>query len=138
MFYGPSAQTFKYAKQLRGKMTVAEEILWKYLSKNQMNGYRFKRQHPIRNYIADFYCHKATLLVEVDGGIHETEKQMERDREKTAAIEGSGCRILRFTNDHVVNGIDQVLNTIKNELPPFGRQASHLGEVGGRGIHVRK
>jgi very-short-patch-repair endonuclease len=120
-------------------MTLAEKILWNHLSNKQMDGYRFKRQHPIRNYIADFYCHKANLVIEVDGKIHETEKQMERDREKTAAIEEIGCRILRFTNDEVFNAIDQVIQTIKNELhraalslpqggkPPLqGRLEGHL------------
>ena len=116
MFYGSNSQTFRYAKKLRQKMTPAEESLWYHLSKKQINGYRFKRQHPIRNYIADFYCHKAKLIREVDGRIHEQEKQRSRDLEKNMALEELGCRVLRFSNDEVTYNIEQVLAIIRIEL----------------------
>lgn len=143
MFYGSNAQTFKYAKKLRGNMTVGEKILWNHLSNKQLQGYRFKRQHPIRNYIADFYCHKVNLVIEVDGKIHETEKQMIHDKDRTAAIEELGCRVLRFTNDDVFNVLGEVITSIKNELthslkPPAGRRASPLEEVGGASTLEKK
>ena len=116
MFYGSNAQTFRFAKKLRREMTEAEQFLWWHLSRNQINGHRFKRQHPIRNYIADFYCHEAKLIIEVDGGIHEQEEQRIRDRERTFAIEKLGCRVLRFSNSDVTNNIEQVLKTIKKAL----------------------
>lgn len=74
MFYGSNAKTFQYAHALRARMTDAEKKLWDRLSNKQLEGYRSKRQHPIANYIADFYCHQAKLIIEVDGKIHEQER----------------------------------------------------------------
>ena len=116
MFYGSNARTFRFAKKLRREMTEAERFLWWHLSRNQVDGFRFKRQHPIRNYIADFYCHKAKLIIEVDGAIHDQEEQRIRDQERTFAIEELGCRVLRLRNSDVTNNIEQVLNMIRNEL----------------------
>ena len=69
------------------------------------------------NYIADFYCHKTKLVIEVDGGIHDHEQQMIRDRERTAIIEALGCRVLRFSNNEVISDIESVLTSIKKALP---------------------
>lgn len=97
-------------------MTEAEAKLWTRLSNKQLNGYRFKRQHPIVNYIADFYCHKAKMIIEVDGKIHEQEQQIAHDNERTRKIEQFGCRVLRFTNAEVMNQIEEVLKKIEKEL----------------------
>lgn len=119
MFYGSKAITFKNAKRLREKMTEAEKILWSRLSNKQINGYRFKRQHPIAKFIADFYCHQANLIIEVDGGIHQQKNQIIYDKERTLVLEALGCRILRFTNNEVANQIEEVIKTIKNETHPL-------------------
>src|SRR6185437_10518660 len=79
MFYGANAFIFQRAGELRQNMTLAEKALWKELSGNKLNGYRYKLQHPLHKYIADFYCHKAKLVIEVDGGIHATEENREYD-----------------------------------------------------------
>src|SRR5580765_7230356 len=69
MFEGASHLIFGNAKHLRKNMTVAQTVLWMHLKKG-INGFKFRRQHPIGLYIADFYCHKAKLIVEVDGLVH--------------------------------------------------------------------
>jgi very-short-patch-repair endonuclease len=79
MFYGAQPETFKFAEKLRNNMTEAELILWDRLKQNKLNGYRFKAQHPIKSFIADFYCHKARLVIEVDGKIHNTKETKEYD-----------------------------------------------------------
>lgn len=74
MFYGAQRNIFRKAFMLRHNETVAEKILWQKLNKNQL-GVRFKRQHPIENFIADFYCHAARLVIEVDGSSHTIQEQ---------------------------------------------------------------
>ncbi|GAB4246991.1 MAG: hypothetical protein Tsb0034_26070 [Ekhidna sp.] len=70
MFYGATPSIFEKAKMLRQNMTRQELILWKELSANKLLGLRFKAQHPIGNFIADFYCHKLKLVIEIDGDSH--------------------------------------------------------------------
>lgn len=118
MFYESKAITFKNAKNLREKMTEAEKILWSRLSNKQINNCRFKRQHPIANFIADFYCHQAKLIIEVDGDIHLQRDQIIYDKKRSLVLEGLGCRILRFTNNEVKNQIEKVIDIIKNETHP--------------------
>ncbi|NVO03510.1 MAG: endonuclease domain-containing protein [Bacteroidetes bacterium] len=117
MFYGAEAKTFKYAYDLRQNMTKAELVLWEKLRKNQLNGFRFKPQHPIKWYIADFYCHKAKLVIEVDGEIHNTIKNKEYDKNRMYELEQVGLTIIRFTNQEVLNDIDTVLAKISSYLP---------------------
>ena len=72
MFYGASHLIFKRAEELRNRMTSAEEILWKHIHINEWK-LKFRRQHPIWNYVVDFYCHGIKLVIELDGGIHDAE-----------------------------------------------------------------
>ena len=69
MFYGASNLIFENAKLLRNRLTLSESLLWEYLSNKQL-GVKFRRQHPISRYIADFYCHEVKLIIELDGSIH--------------------------------------------------------------------
>ena len=113
MFYGAKRSIFQNAEVLRKDMTVAEKKLWDRLNKSQL-GVRFKAQHPIDIFIADFYCHKFKLVVEIDGGIHETQK--EYDEGRTAELESWGLTIIRFSNKEVMNDIEKVVEMIKNHL----------------------
>jgi very-short-patch-repair endonuclease len=113
MFYGAKRSIFQNAEVLRKDMTVAEKKLWDRLNKSQL-GVRFKAQHPIDIFIADFYCHKFKLVVEIDGGIHETQK--EYDEGRTAELESWGLTIIRFSNEEVMNDIEKVVEMIKNHL----------------------
>ena len=92
-------------------------MLWEKLRKNQLNGFRFKPQHPIKWFIADFYCHKAKLVIEVDGGIHNTIQNKEYDKNRMYELEQVGLTIIRFTNQEVLNDIDTVLAKISSYLP---------------------
>lgn len=116
MFYNASPEIFKRARVLRENMTPAENLLWSHLQKGRMMGYRFKSQHPIDKFIVDFYCHRARLVIEIDGEVHQEEDQMEVDQGRTAELEHYGLSVLRFTNKEIVESIDDVLLEIKNKL----------------------
>ena len=118
MFYGAPPHVFEKARELRKNMTPAEETLWEHLNKRQMKGYKFRRQHPIFEFIADFYCHTLKLVVEVDGGIHKLNRQKEYDIKRTDEMNRFGITVIRFTNRQVMNQIDDVLNELAVFLAP--------------------
>jgi len=113
MFYGAKRTIFQNACELRKEMTPAEKILWSRLNKSQL-GVRFKAQQPIDIFIADFYCHKHKLIVEVDGEIHESQK--EYDENRTAELERFDLTVIRFTNEEVFKDIDKVVEEIKRYI----------------------
>jgi len=96
---------------LRKEITIAEKLLWNKLRNKQLEGLKFRRQHPIDIFIADFYCHEKKLIVEVDGEIHKYQK--EYDEGRTSELEAYGVTVIRFTNDEVINNIKQVIKRIK-------------------------
>jgi len=110
MFYNAKPTIFERAKLLRANMTEAELKLWSYLRNNKL-GVRFKAQHPIDLFIADFYCHQVKLVVEVDGSIHNL--QADYDEGRTEEIERFGIVVIRFANDEVIHHIDKVLISIQ-------------------------
>jgi very-short-patch-repair endonuclease len=115
MHFGAYPAIFIYAKRLRHHPTKAEELLWAYLRKNQM-GYRFRRQHPMWKYVADFYCHFLKLVIEIDGGIHEEEEVQQQDEERENDIRNLGLEMIRFTNEEVLFDIDSVLSRIYEKI----------------------
>jgi imidazole glycerol-phosphate synthase subunit HisF len=118
MFYEAAKGTFKNARMLRKRATDSEELLWQKLSKNQVLGLRFKRQHPIAFYVADFYCHKAKLVIELDGKYHDLEQQKSYDINRTAVLNELGLRVLRFSDKEIFEDIDRVVDAIKDNCPP--------------------
>ena len=98
-------------------MTPAETILWEKLRGRRLNGYKFRRQHPLGQFIADFCCSSARLIVELDGAVHDA--QQEYDHERTLQFESFGYRVIRFNNDEVIRNLDQVLERIANACSPF-------------------
>lgn len=116
MFYGALPIHFEIAKKLRNNQTEAENYLWNYLSNLQKNGLRFKRQHPILYFIADFYCHKAKLIIEVDGCYHDTPEQFEYDQNRDAELEALGLKVIRFTNNDVFTEIASTIEIIEKEI----------------------
>lgn len=82
-----------------------------------MDGYKFRRQHPIYRYIADFYCHELLLVIELDGGVHDGIGQQEHDRSRDQIIQEYGIRVLRFKNEEVVDGLQKVVEKIRAVLP---------------------
>jgi very-short-patch-repair endonuclease len=113
MFFGAYPKIFEIAKKLRNNMTPAEKRLWEELRLNKL-GVRFKPQHPMQFYIADFYCYALKLIIEVDGPIHNF--QLKKDLERTKALEELGNVLIRFTNDEVMNNIELVLTEIKAKI----------------------
>ena len=113
MFYNAKTNIFRKAEELRNNMTEAEKILWERLRKKQL-GVRFKAQHPIEQFIADFYCHSAKLVVELDGEIHNQQKEYDIVRE--AEMEKYDITIIRFTNHEVFEDIDGVVERIRDYL----------------------
>lgn len=140
MYFGAKKELILQARVLRKDMTSAEAILWSFLRKQQMNGFIFRRQHPIDIFIVDFYCHKYKLVIEVDGGIHDTPAMSERDENRTYELEQLGLKVIRFSNDEVIAHIDKVITTIKEHLlalpapPTPGESLSRFIGRLGRGI----
>ena len=103
-------------RELRQTSTDAESLLWDRLRKRQLLGFKFRRQHQIGNYVVDFYCDKAGLVIECDGGIHSTAQTWHHDQNREAYMSGLGLRTLRFTNEDVLNEIERVLSEISDYL----------------------
>lgn len=95
------------AKELRRQMTPEEKILWQHLRTNQLNGFHFRRQQIIDGFIADFYCHAARLVIEVDGKIHQ--HQADYDAERDRVLSARGLQLLRIKNEDVIQNLDSVL-----------------------------
>lgn len=102
-----------FAKANRKNPTEAEDTLWQHIRKEQL-GYKFRRQHTIETFIADFVCLEKNLVIEVDGSIHE--KFEEYDKMRTQFLNSIGFEVIRFSNDEVLNNLDSVLEKIKNTL----------------------
>jgi very-short-patch-repair endonuclease len=104
-----------FARRLRKTMTPAEVLLWSKLRRENL-GYRFRKQHPIGPYIADFACVEARLVVEVDGATHATDAEIAYDGQRTAFIEANGWRVVRVWNGDVTDNLAGVLAFIANAL----------------------
>ncbi len=117
MFYRASSQLFEKAKKLRETMTPAELILWDCLRNSKLSGFRFKAQHPIKYFIADFYCHAARLVIELDGSVHDSLDQQEYDTNRTYVLEEFGLTVIRFRNEEVMHNLTTVLSEIAEHLP---------------------
>jgi len=104
------------ARQLRNDMTDSERKLWRELSKRQLGGNRFRRQHPLGLYIVDFVCLSRRFIVEVNGGQHAEPAQQAHDARRTEWLETQGYRVLRVSNTEVFDNLDGVAETIYQEL----------------------
>ena len=105
--------TKQNARKLRREMTDVEQLLWRQLRGKQIGGFKFRRQHPLGRYIADFACVEACLVVEIDGGQH---LENVEDDARTRWMENTGFRVLRFWNHEVLNNIEEVKLVIWNSL----------------------
>src|SRR6266852_3507626 len=101
------------AKQLRRTMTRAETLLWRYLKASRIDALGFRRQVPIRNYIADFVCFSANLIIELDGFSHDFEERQKADQSRDAFFESEGLQVLRFTNEQVLSNLEGVVEIIR-------------------------
>lgn len=115
------------AKKMRNEMTAAEKKLWyDYLRQTK---YRWLRQKPIDNFIVDFYCSELRLVIEVDGATHLESRDIYYNKKRTKELEKLGLKVLRFWNDDIFNGLNEVINIIEGKIPhtPFvkGVNATH-------------
>ena len=115
MHYGATSETFQIAERLRKNMTIAEKVLWERVCRNQV-GVRIRRQHPIWKFVADFYCHKVRLVIEIDGNIHLSFENKQYDISRDIVLDEFKIRILRFTNNDVLNKTDLVIEKIKRTI----------------------
>jgi imidazole glycerol-phosphate synthase subunit HisF len=124
MFEGASHLIFANAKRLRKNMTGAEKVLWMHLKKG-IDNIKIRRQHPIGLYIADFYCHKLKLIIEVDGSIHNEPDIIEFDEARQKDLEKWGYIILRFTNHQVMEKSDEVIRIITEKFLQLNNLQKH-------------
>jgi very-short-patch-repair endonuclease len=103
------------ARALRKNMTDAEQHLWQYLRRRQINGYKFRRQFPIGQYVVDFVCLERKLVIEIDGGQHL--EQQEYDAKRARFLESNGFRVVRFWNNELLTETEAVLGVIEAVLP---------------------
>ncbi len=116
MFYGAKRNIFLKAIVLKRNMTSAEKLLWDQLKNRTFFKVKFRRQHPVDIFIADFYCHELKLAIEIDGEIHLKSEVLDYDLGRTSDFEKFGIKILRFTNNEVINDIETVKNKILIEI----------------------
>jgi very-short-patch-repair endonuclease len=114
----PERKTKKRAIELRRHMPHAEVILWSRLRRKALPGFRFRRQHPIDPYIADFACPLSRLVVEVDGDTHSTGREVAHDRRRDAYMKSRGWRVFRVNNLDIYNNLDMVFEDICRFAPP--------------------
>lgn len=105
----------EFAKHNRKEMTQSETVLWNALRK-EIRGIKFRRQHPIGDYIADFLCLKKKMVIEVDGGYHNDPTQQQEDQWRTEYLESKGYHVIRFSNEEVYTDTKGVIRIIKEEL----------------------
>jgi very-short-patch-repair endonuclease len=107
-------QVLQAARAMRKNATPAERVLWNALRDHRFCDVPFRRQHPLDRFVLDFYCPSRKLAIEVDGEIHE--HQREYDEGRTNALAARGIRVIRFQNEDVLHRLDQVLHTLRSEI----------------------
>ena len=113
--YGATKRIFINAKALRNRETFAEKLLWSRLRNKQL-GYHFRRQHPLSNYVVDFFCEQLKLVIEVDGSIHADPQVALDDQNKELSLRSEGLEIIRFTNDAIIKDVNAVVENIKEKI----------------------
>jgi len=120
------------ARNLRKRFTDAEKLLWRYLRAKQVEGFKFRRQQPIGNYIVDFVCFEKGVVIEVDGGQHAVEREKDKERDKW--LKGQDLKVLRFWNNEVLTNTGGVLEVIREQClshPPLTPPIKGGEEKGG-------
>jgi very-short-patch-repair endonuclease len=126
----------KFARQMRSAQTDAEIRMWSLLRSRQLSGYKFRRQHPVEDYILDFYCVQHRVAIELDGGQHDDPKALKYDQERTNRLNDLGITVLRFWDNDVLKSLDSVADEILRcvESRPSPQPSPGLPGEGVRGI----
>jgi very-short-patch-repair endonuclease len=118
------------AKELRSDQTPAEALLWEQLRRRRFPGHRFRRQHPMGGYIADFYCHSLRLVIEVDGAVHDLQKGYDAVRD--AWFRAQGYTVLRLSNEKVLGDLGGVMQLIRDRVEQEGPELARACVKGHR------
>ena len=118
------------ARELRKKATSAEQLFWELVRDRRFLDFKFRRQHQIGEYIVDFYCDEKKLIIEIDGGIHDTDRRRKVDHKRDGYLKALGMTVIRISNEELLNDTEKSLEKIASLLPsPFGRRVGDEGEV---------
>jgi len=102
------------ARELRQRMTPSERVLWERLRNREVDGLKFKRQHPFGPYIFDFFCSRLKLVIELDGSVHDDPIEQANDAERDAQCRAHGLTVHRFTNHEVFHNLEHIIQSIVN------------------------
>ena len=116
MIYTRKKEISENARQLRNNMTLAEILIWSRLRMRKVEGYKFRRQQKIFDYIVDFYCHELKLIIEVDGEIHSLPEQAEKDKRRDKILKINGYHILHLTNYEIESDLSGSAGKIKSYI----------------------
>ena len=117
------------ARRLRNNATSAERVLWRTINRNQIAGFRFRRQVPLCGYVVDFACFEARLIIELDGATHSTAAEISYDEIRQRRLEADGYSVLRFYNADVFENLDGVAETIRLRLHEIRPRLAHDDDV---------
>ncbi len=106
------------ARNLRKNSTIQERRLWNLLKNRQFHNLKFKRQQPIGDYIVDFICKEAKIIIEIDGGQHNEPENIEYDKTRTEYLNNLGYKVIRFWNNEIYENIEGVVLRLKEEINP--------------------
>ena len=109
-----------FARSQRRGSGLAERRVWDRLRKAQIDGYRFRRQHPVGRHFADFACDRLRLIVEVDGGVHLLDEVILRDHLRQTELEGLGWTVIRFTNAEIMDHPERMITAIRSHAAGLG------------------
>ena len=131
MLYYGNRELLKNARELRKNMTLAEIILWSRLRSRKIDGYKFRRQQPILDYIVDFYCDELKLIIEADGEIHSLSDKSETDVKRNKLFKINGYHILHLTNSEIQSDINSAITKIKSFIDTIlsPSQGDHRGSI---------
>ena len=119
----------KNAQLLRQDMTLAEKILWNELRNKKLLGIKFRRQHALDQYVADFYYHELKLVIEIDGGIHLNVEQRKKDRERSTELAKIDISVMRLKNEDIFKRLEWTLEQIKKQIKKSSPLGEDLGEA---------
>ena len=103
------------ARRLRQSTGLAVDRVWERVRGGRIDGHKFRREHPIGPYCADFACRQLRLVIEIDGGVHELDEVKRRDAARQAALEGLGWTVVRFSNDEALSEPERMVEAIRQQ-----------------------
>jgi very-short-patch-repair endonuclease len=129
LFHKTFLSNFSKARNLRKSETPAEKKLWEELRNRKLLGCKFRRQHALGYFIADFYCHELPLVIELDGRHHNEKYQKQYDENRDFSMELSGVKVLRFSNDEILKNISAVLEKIREGIKAIEKRKENTSSL---------